>query len=132
MHVVHAKREVVLCAGYVSMPTRLFAKGCSHREHVLSALRSSSLLELSGIGNKDILGPLGIQTIVHNPAVGENVQEHTLAAVTWGELALCLRDNVLCPDCHIQSYSEIDQEKYGFETIDLFADPAAVAKNVKL
>jgi choline dehydrogenase-like flavoprotein len=49
-----------------------------------SGLQSPSLLELSGIGNREILEPLGIETKVHNPAVGENVQEHLIAAVIWG------------------------------------------------
>lgn len=49
-----------------------------------SGLQSSSLLELSGIGNREILEPLGIKTKIHNPAVGENVQEHLIAPVIWG------------------------------------------------
>ncbi len=54
-----------------------------------SALRvaiSSSLLERSGIGNKDILEPSGVQVKVHNPNVGENLQEHCLASIIHGEL----------------------------------------------
>jgi len=46
---------------------------------VASAVQSSSLLERSGIGNREILEPLGIKINVHNPAVGENVQEHMMA-----------------------------------------------------
>lgn len=50
-----------------------------------SALRSPSLLELSGIGNKDVLNSLGIEVKIHNSAVGENVQEHSNATLIFGE-----------------------------------------------
>jgi len=51
---------------------------------VASAVQSSSLLERSGIGNREILERLGIRINVHNPAVGENVQEHMIAPIIWG------------------------------------------------
>ncbi|KAF8311481.1 alcohol oxidase [Clavulina sp. PMI_390] len=89
VYTVKAKRDVILSAG---------------------AIRSCSLLELSGIGNKEILEPLGIKTIVHNPAVGENVQEHMLNAVVW----------------------ETKKEEYGFETLDLLMDPATAGKHIEL
>jgi choline dehydrogenase-like flavoprotein len=41
-------------------------------------------LELSGIGNKEILDAAGIETRVHLPGVGNNVQEHMFADVTCG------------------------------------------------
>lgn len=47
--------EVAVCGGSVSSP---------------------QLLELSGIGNPDILNAAGIEVKVNNPAVGENLQEH--------------------------------------------------------
>ena len=47
--------EVILCAGSVQSP---------------------QLLELSGIGNPEILKAAGIDVKVDNPAVGENLQEH--------------------------------------------------------
>ncbi|KAL4970547.1 GMC family oxidoreductase [Aspergillus stella-maris] len=48
---LYAKREVILAAG---------------------SLRSPGILELSGVGNPDILEPLGIETKIALPAVGEN------------------------------------------------------------
>lgn len=54
-HVVGTEREVILCAGSVQSP---------------------QLLELSGIGNSEVLKAAGIDTKVDNPAVGENLQEH--------------------------------------------------------
>lgn len=50
-----------------------------------SVVRSPALLELSGIGDKEILEPLGIATKIHNPAVGENLQEHLISGFTWRE-----------------------------------------------
>lgn len=50
-----ATKEVILCAGSVQSP---------------------QLLELSGIGNPDILSKAGIPLKVRNPNVGENLQEH--------------------------------------------------------
>ncbi|KZT61506.1 GMC oxidoreductase [Calocera cornea HHB12733] len=48
------------------------------KEIILSAgaLKSPQLLELSGIGSPDILGPLGIACKVDLPGVGANLQEH--------------------------------------------------------
>ena len=53
--VVEANREVILSAGVVQSP---------------------QLLELSGVGSKEILEPLGIDVIVENDGVGENLQDH--------------------------------------------------------
>lgn len=48
------------------------------REVIVSAgsVQSPQLLELSGIGNKDILFAAGIPVKVDNPNVGENLQDH--------------------------------------------------------
>ena len=54
-HVVRTGGEVILCAGSVQSP---------------------QLLELSGIGDTEVLKAGGIDTKVNNPAVGENLQEH--------------------------------------------------------
>ena len=50
-----ARREVILCGG---------------------AINSPQLLQLSGIGDPDLLRPLGIQTIAPLKGVGENLQDH--------------------------------------------------------
>ncbi|KAG6839143.1 hypothetical protein C0991_005467, partial [Blastosporella zonata] len=69
-------------------------------EVILSAgsLKSPQLLELSGIGNKNLLDSLNITTILDLPEVGENLQDHLEWNVdyllkedapyeTWGELS---------------------------------------------
>jgi choline dehydrogenase len=58
-HSAHASREVVLCAGAIHTPR---------------------LLLLSGIGPKEELAPLGIDTAVDLPGVGRNFQDHVLLA----------------------------------------------------
>lgn len=54
-YMVETAGEVVVCAGTVQSP---------------------QLLELSGIGNPEILRAAGIDTKVDNPNVGEHLQEH--------------------------------------------------------
>lgn len=49
------------------------------REVIVAAgtVQSPQILELSGIGGKEeVLDPLGIECVVDNPNVGENLQEH--------------------------------------------------------
>ena len=54
-HFVSALREVILSAGSVQSP---------------------HILELSGVGNPEILARAGIQTKVESQCVGENLQDH--------------------------------------------------------
>ena len=58
--IVHARREVVICAGAFNSPT---------------------LLMRSGIGPADHLGDLGIEIVHHSPGVGENLMDHPLTSV---------------------------------------------------
>jgi choline dehydrogenase len=54
VHTASAK-EVVLCGGAFNTP---------------------QLLQLSGVGDRALLEPLGIPVVHHNPAVGEHMQDH--------------------------------------------------------
>jgi choline dehydrogenase-like flavoprotein len=56
---VFASKEVIICAGTVQSP---------------------QILELSGIGNPDVLRKAGVETLVPSPFVGENLQDHIMAA----------------------------------------------------
>jgi len=53
--VARARREVILCGG---------------------AINSPQLLELSGIGDAEILGRFGIAVVADSPAVGRGLQDH--------------------------------------------------------
>ncbi|MCC6532902.1 MAG: GMC family oxidoreductase N-terminal domain-containing protein [Burkholderiales bacterium] len=57
----------------------------AHREVVLSAgpLASPQLLELSGIGNSDVLRKLGVEVVHHLPGVGENLRDHPNVRLTF-------------------------------------------------
>jgi len=52
---VHARHEVILCAGSIGSP---------------------HLLQLSGIGNPSHLQSIGVQPVIDLPGVGENLQDH--------------------------------------------------------
>ena len=61
--VATAQCEVVLCGGVINSP---------------------QLLELSGVGDKNYLEPLGIAVNQHLPGVGENLQDHLTVNVIQG------------------------------------------------
>lgn len=60
--VVSAKREVILSAG---------------------SLQSPQLLEISGIGDAELLRKHGVPVIVNLPGVGENLQDHNISSISY-------------------------------------------------
>ena len=60
--IIRARKEVILSAGVINSPR---------------------LLELSGIGDKKRLEDLNIESVVDNPHVGENFQNHTYSGVVF-------------------------------------------------
>jgi choline dehydrogenase-like flavoprotein len=80
------------------------------KEVILSAgvFHSPKILEQSGIGDAKLLETLGIDVVVDNPHVGENLQHHPLS---------------------IMSFEVVDSDEPGLETIDAIArqDPAALS-----
>jgi choline dehydrogenase len=60
--VANARKEVILCAGSIGSP---------------------QILELSGIGNKDVLEKNGIEVLVENDNVGENLQDHVYVPIRF-------------------------------------------------
>ncbi|OMP88093.1 Choline dehydrogenase [Diplodia seriata] len=61
-HQISTKHEVILAAG---------------------ALKTPQVLELSGIGSKEVLAKHGIECFVDNKHVGENLQDHPLVPASW-------------------------------------------------
>lgn len=59
---VPAGREVIVCGGTIKSP---------------------QILELSGIGDPTVLKAAGVQCKVANPAVGANVQDHSMTLIVW-------------------------------------------------
>jgi choline dehydrogenase-like flavoprotein len=62
LHQTNVRREVILAAGAIETP---------------------HLLELSGIGDSDVLSKAGIECKIPLPKVGENLLEHPLTAVVY-------------------------------------------------
>ncbi|KAK0217272.1 glucose oxidase [Armillaria fumosa] len=52
----------------------------ANREVIVAcgSIQSPALLQLSGVGDSDVLGPLGIQTYIDLKTVGKNLQEQTM------------------------------------------------------
>jgi choline dehydrogenase len=63
LETVAARHEVIVCAG---------------------AIESPKLLMLSGIGDGEELGRLGIEARAHLPGVGKNLHDHVLSPVVYG------------------------------------------------
>ena len=61
-HEIIAEKEVILAAG---------------------ALQSPKLLELSGIGDAEILKSHGVSVLIPNPNVGENLQDHLMTGISY-------------------------------------------------
>ncbi|KAF8872799.1 GMC oxidoreductase [Gymnopilus junonius] len=85
-YIVNVKKEVILSAG---------------------GIKSPHILELSGIGQPEVISKIGVDVVVDLPGVGENVQEHTLVSLPFE----------LPP---------------GHESLDLLLDPSYAAKAKEL
>ncbi|KAI0887876.1 GMC oxidoreductase [Annulohypoxylon maeteangense] len=59
-HIIGARKEVIISGGSINSPR---------------------ILELSGIGRADLLQSLGIDVVVDNPHVGENLQNHIFSGL---------------------------------------------------
>lgn len=86
-HSVRVAKEVILSAGVIQSP---------------------QLLELSGIGNPDVLQATGIDVKVENNAVGEHFQDHVLGGMLYD-----LADGVNSMDAlHGVEYAKAQEEIY--------------------
>ncbi|KAF9257962.1 alcohol oxidase [Marasmius fiardii PR-910] len=56
-----------------------------NKEAILSAgsIGSPQILMNSGIGNAESLEKLGIQSVLHNPSVGQNLSDHPVLSIIW-------------------------------------------------
>ena len=59
---------------------------------LFSTYRFPQILELSGIGKKSVLDKIGIPQKLDLPGVGENLQEHVVLCISWGETSLTPHD----------------------------------------
>lgn len=76
---------------------------------VSSSIKSPQILELSGIGRRDVLESIGVDMKLELPGVGENVQEHMLFTMTYET-----------------------KSDSSYETLDLLRNPDYVSGRAKL
>lgn len=82
-HILHAQVTRILFDGTRAIGVEYQQRGVrhelrAHREVILSggSIGSPQLLQLSGVGPAAPLAELGIPTVVDNPIVGQNLQDH--------------------------------------------------------
>ena len=61
-HTIQAQKEIILAAGDINSP---------------------KLLELSGIGDAGLLESMGIEVVIDNPNVGQNLQDHPNTGISF-------------------------------------------------
>lgn len=121
-HFIKAKREVILCGGVIASP---------------------QILELSGIGNPDVLAKAGIECLVDLPSVGQDLQDHLMSFVGV-ELAPGLRsaDSMRFPEVLSAGQKQYTESasgplaeasiSCGYLAASTILDPAEMAEVVRL
>lgn len=97
-HVVYARKEVILSAG---------------------ALKDPQLLELSGIGRRDVLENIGVDVKIELPGVGENVQEHITCSILWDVGGEHQTYDVLRNAVHAAEHGKLHAKGEGLHTTSL-------------
>jgi choline dehydrogenase len=72
------KGKTAVGAEYVFRETNQTSTVLARKEVILAAgsVHSPQVLQLSGVGPDDLLGTLGIETLIDLPGVGQNFQDH--------------------------------------------------------
>ena len=104
------------------------AFGSPHIAALISTIRSPQILELSGIGKREILEAIGVPVKVELPGVGENLQEHVVSCVAYGEspvMYICHKSQFHIVTIELKDDVEID-------TLELLHDPAERKRHLEL
>ena len=99
-----------------------------HIAALISTIRSPQILELSGIGKREILEAIGVPVKVELPGVGENLQEHVVSCVAYGEspvMYMCHKSQSHIVTIELRDDVEID-------TLELLHDPAERKRHLEL
>ncbi|KAI0283502.1 alcohol oxidase [Russula brevipes] len=104
-HVARVSLEKLASGGAMAKSVSFLHEGNEYlalvkREVIVSAgtVMSPQILELSGIGDADVLRKAGVEVVVDLPGVGNNVQEHYYVGVSY-QVKEELESNYLTFDC---------------------------------
>lgn len=125
-----AVAQRVLFQGTRAIGVRYRFGGAEHdafadREVILSAgaIRSPQLLELSGIGDPEVLGRFGIPVAHPLPGVGRNLQDHLMTRLTYEcTIPLTVNDLVRSPWMSAKALARYANSRDG-----IFATPSLTA-----
>lgn len=92
-----------------------------------SSIQSPRLLELSGIGNSDILARAGIECVLNLPEVGENLQEHPMTAVAYELAPGENNENITIDSVFLDPELFAAQQKLLEKQEGIFANPLAMS-----
>ncbi|KAJ6086383.1 hypothetical protein N7486_010664 [Penicillium sp. IBT 16267x] len=88
--VLHIYFDATKNGKFIASGISFLARGAKYSvkarcEVILSAgvIQSPQILELSGIGSEDVLPKNGIDVLINNPGVGENLQDHAVATLGY-------------------------------------------------
>lgn len=93
---------------------------------LVRAIKTPQILELSGIGDRKILEPLGIKPVLHLPTVGTNAQEHFFVSAPIFRACFHLS----LPFESLTSNAGMRDDK-GIITTNMLLDPAFLSSTVK-
>lgn len=80
---------------YEQKGERKFAKACKEIVVCAGAINTPQLMQLSGIGDADMLSGIGVEPVVNLPGVGRNLQDHLQSQVAYQcKLPITLNDDL--------------------------------------
>jgi hypothetical protein len=82
-------------------------------------VQTPQVLELSGIGNREVFSAAGINTMVESPSVGANFQDHVLGGMVFE----CAPDVISLDALHGDEYGQKQQMIYEKEHTGPFGSP---------
>lgn len=93
--IFNADVNLARASGVIATKDNTTQSFTASKEVILAAgtFNSPKLLELSGIGSSERLNANGIETVVDNPNVGENLQDHPMSGISFE-----VRDDVFTLD----------------------------------
>ncbi|WFC99585.1 hypothetical protein MYAM1_002330 [Malassezia yamatoensis] len=108
-HTVYVNKEVIVSGGAINTP---------------------QILQLSGIGSKSLLSSVGIDTVVNLPGVGENLQDHLSAGMSFKpKKGSYVPQSVITGDAKTDSYVNTAVSYVSLNS--LFKDPDSMIQRIR-